>query len=148
MKHPERFSSLFFILFSLLILSQSWKLHIGSVSKPDSGFFPIIIAILLLFLSLILFVKSILEKQEKKLELGFSYFGIGVTVSTMVLYAFFVDFLGYLLCTFIAGVILTKLVQKRTWGIALVFSILYSAISYFGFKIVGVPLPQGVIYFI
>lgn len=148
MKNQDRLSSLFFLAFSVLILSQALKLPFGSINQPESGFFPSIIAVLLLALSLILFGKSIFNLTEKPVEWGTSYTKIGITVATTVLYAFFINFLGYLLCSLLAGVILMKAVQKRSWGIAFLFAILYTAVSYFGFKMVGVLLPQGIIYFV
>jgi hypothetical protein len=147
MKNQDRLSSLFFVVFSILILSQALKLPFGTINHPDSGFFPAIIAVLLLSLSLALLGKSLFNGTEKPVEWGHSYTGIGLTVATTVLYAFFINFLGYLLCTLLAGIILMKAVQKRSWRIAFFFSILFSAISYFGFKMVGVLLPQGIIYF-
>ena len=116
--------------------------------RPESGFFPSLIAVLLLTLSLVLFGKSLFHRGEKPVEWGSSYTNIGITVTTTVLYAFLINYLGYLLCTLLAGVILMKAVQKRSWGITFFFSILYSAVSYFGFKMVGVLLPQGIIYFL
>lgn len=108
MKNAERVSSLFFLIASVFILSQSLALPFGSFSQPESGFFPTVISAVLLILSLALFGRSIFDKERGWVDFGYGFYGIGITITTMVLYAVFLNFLGYLVCTLMAGGILLK----------------------------------------
>jgi putative tricarboxylic transport membrane protein len=148
MKNPDSKSGLFFLAFGIVILTQSLKLPFGSISQPESGFFPTIISVLLMTFSLLVLGISFSRGHREVIDFGHSYHMIGITIVTIVLYAFFIDDLGYLICTFLAGIILMKWIQRRSWQAAVIFSALYSGISYFGFQAIGVLLPRGILFFL
>jgi len=148
MNDSNRIGGLFFSLFGTFILVQSLEMRFGTLRRPESGFFPSIVSILFLVLSLILLLGSFRKKDKKGVDFGNSFIYISITTATMVFYALFINALGYLLCTFITGVILFKIVQKQGWRRTISYSALYALISYFGFKAFGGVLPQGVIPYV
>lgn len=145
MKLSDRSSSLFFLFLSIFILSHSLTYPFGTFRQPKAGFLPSIIGILLAIFSLVLFGSSLLKKNKKWAHFGGGLSELSITVTAMILYAVFLHSLGYLVCTFLMGVALFKGVEKQSWIITIIFSALYGVISYFGFKALGVYLPQGII---
>jgi putative tricarboxylic transport membrane protein len=129
---------------------EGLQLGFGSFGVPGPGFLPVLIGGILAGLSLGLFVKSLLLKTEPEEIASFwkekgSWKKVLFTLLSLVLYLFFLDYLGYILTTFLFLCYLVKFIGKRGWVVSLSVSILATVISYGVFaRWMEVPLPRGI----
>jgi putative tricarboxylic transport membrane protein len=117
MLNADRWTGLFFVLFSLYVCFESWRLGIGSFFRPGAGFFPFYSGAVLGLLSLILGFLAFRGKMEE--AESWTDMGNTVTVSLAVLgFALLLTWLGFVITTFIFILFLLRAVERR----ALLFS--------------------------
>ena len=68
MTRHDRYTSLIWGLFGLYVAFEGWRLQLGSVHQPKSGFIVFWAGMILFGLSVILFLKAVLTKtgEEEK----------------------------------------------------------------------------------
>src|SRR6185295_15102615 len=71
---------------------------------------------------------------------------IGATLTTLVGFALVLEWLGFLLSTFLLMVLLLRAIEAPKWSKVIVVALATAALSYglFGW-LLGVPLPAGVL---
>jgi len=121
----DRWTGLFFILFSLYVCFESWRLGVGSFFRPGAGFFPFYSSAVLGLLSLILGFLAFRGKMEE--AESWNDVGNTVTVSLALLgFALLLTWLGFVITTFLFVLFLLRGVERRAWlfsaGAALVIS--------------------------
>lgn len=126
------------------------KLGFGHFGAPGPGFLPTLIGGILAGLSLGLFVKSVLVKAELEGTASFwkekgSWRKVSFTLLSLILYLALLNYLGYMLTTFLFLGYLIKFIGKRGWVLSIFVSILATLVSYNVFsRWLGVPLPSGI----
>ncbi len=149
MKNPDLWSSTAWSLIGLGFVLGGLRLGVGRWNSPSPGFMPVIIGGILFVLSAALWVKSLWTRKLAQDTIGFwkgkgSWVRILLSLSALVFYLFFLNYLGYLLTTFIFIHFLTQVVSKKGWAWSAVIALLASITSYAMFKIwLEVPLPMG-----
>ena len=151
MRNNDTISSLVWLLVGVGFIWGGLKMGIGPLNAPDPGFFPTVIGGILSLLSLALLITSSLRRnrlgegasfwKEKKswVKVFRSFFSLGVFLVAL-------NYLGYIITTFLFILFLLKFVGKRGWGISLIIAFLVSFVSYVVFKMgLGVLLPRGFI---
>jgi hypothetical protein len=125
---------------------QAIKLPFGSVVAPDSGFFPISLSVLLFVCGLIIAGRSF---AMDTFELGFSRGSSAVLFAALafVLYAIFVNAIGYLVATALVLLLVSKGLGGLNWKSSAILTIPAVVISYLAFVELGVPLPRGIMPF-
>jgi len=124
----DRWTGLFFILLSLYVCFESWRLGVGSFFRPGAGFFPFYSSLFLGLLSLILGFLSFRGKVEA--AESWTDMGNTVMVSLAVLgFALLLTWLGFVITTFIFMLFLLRAVEHRAWlfsaGTALFISVAF-----------------------
>ncbi len=130
------------------VLLESRHLSFGTLRVPQTGFFPWVLATLLLVLWIILFAQGVFGGESDRppddiLPGGWSR--IAFTLAAMIGFAVMLERLGFLFTTFLLMILLLRAVESQRW-FKVVFVALLTAIgSYaiFGW-ILGIPLPGGV----
>lgn len=149
MRRLDKISSLCLLLLAIGIITGSYKLSIGTLQEPGAGFFPLCSGVALGVLSLLIFLKSSLTNQDKTGSFWPSKRAILKIISailTLLLYAIFLEYLGFLLCTFLSMLFFTKVIEPRKWFSAIFFSAITSVSSYILFEILlKSQLPRGVL---
>ncbi len=124
---------------------------IGPMNAPAPGFFPTIIGGVFALLSVTLFITASLRKNELRGRSSFwkkenSWKKVLLSLLSLVFYLISLNFLGYILTTFIFIFYLLKFVGKGGWGFSILTAVLVSLTSYAIFKMgLGVLLPKGLI---
>jgi len=122
-------------------------LGLGRISDPGPGFFPFWLGLGLFLVSLALIRKS-RQKADRSSSSG-SWQGarwdkIVFSLTAMLLYAFFLESVGYLLVSFSLMLFLFRRIGSQRWTTAVVGSFLISALSYVLFKVLlQLRLPEG-----
>jgi len=137
---------------AVILFFAALRLPLMSQFGPGSGFFPVILSVLLAFLSLIIIIQAywknrhvknpektpkILGPQKKKY---FIYLGLFIAFSLLF------EKLGYFLSMVLFLGFILKYVEKQSWKTTCGIIILSGLVSYFLFvKFLAVPLPEGVL---
>jgi hypothetical protein len=148
-KQRERIFFAVIALVALFVVFRSYNYEIGTIDSPKMGFFPFIIgvAILILSLGMYIFAKAGAEKQAETVGRN-GLIRVASFIVAIVIYAVFLEQLGFLVGTFLLLVFLVKLMGQPGWGIPLLFSLICVTICWMLFKNwLGLPLPAGIISF-
>jgi putative tricarboxylic transport membrane protein len=149
MRRHQVGSALFLLLFGIYVSYESSKLVIGTISKPEPGFFPFWLGISLVLVSsclLIQFTRSrAASVPSDRLWQGLRWEKILFSLVALLLYAFFLEALGYMIATFLLMLFLFLVIGSRGWVVSLFGSIITSLLTYGLFKIwLQVQLPKGI----
>lgn len=134
--------SLLFLILSGLYLLAAQKLTFGILESPKSGFLPIIAGSAALLLSFIILTDKLIN-YRKTTELDkvnwtkFVFIIIG-----FLFYVVILDYLGYLVSTFIMILYMLKITETSEWTVSLSISATVAMTSYLLFEqLLGVNLP-------
>lgn len=147
----DKSSCLFFLLLSAYFSIKAYSLGLGTLSEPDAGLFPFILA-----LSLGLF--SILSGLQAKVPMSAALAKTAgvlwnwkwrnplfVTV-VLVAYATFLETIGFVLCTFLALFLLSLVAKPRRVVYVFLFAALSTAGAYLVFQVlIKASLPRGIL---
>ena len=138
--------SLFLMILAGAVASEAYRLEIGTPSEPGSGFMIFGASALLGLLSLHLFIKSLLSRQEasvktsEKLHRG----RIAWVIAASVAYIYLLHPLGYLICTFLLLCFVFQVIERGRWASSLGGAALASVGTYVVFaKLLQLNLPRG-----
>ncbi len=152
MKSHDFWSSLFWLLFSLAVIKLTIRLPFGGLHEPGPGFFPLLICLVILGLSLALFIQTLIQGRLRVDRIGSRLFKSLMKISPVLillfLYAVFLDTLGFLIVTFLLIFLLLELVYHRKWWVSLMTALLGSLGSYLIFQTwLQSQLPKGLLGF-
>jgi putative tricarboxylic transport membrane protein len=152
-RNDDSLSSLVWLLVGLGFIAGGVKMGIGPLNAPGPGFFPTVIGGIFSLLSVALFITASSKKnpipdqgsfwKEKK-----NWKKVSLALFSLIFYLIFLNYLGYILTTFLFLLSLLKFVGKRRWGSSILTAIVVSLGSYVIFKVgLGVSLPKGLVKF-
>jgi len=149
LKRDEAIVGVIIFLFGAITTLLSLKMPIGTFRMAGTGMFPLILGILLMFLSCLLFLKHLY--QVKKTTVGrdsVAEHGSPVQLilffGTTVLATAFFNQLGYPLTSFLLLVVLLRTLGMKQWFLNILLSFLSAVASYFLFvQWLKIPLPKG-----
>ncbi len=155
MKKLDYISGLVLLGFAVILLFAARKLPLMSEFGPGSGFFPVILSVLLALLSLMIIIQAwwknhhvkvfqeiprILGPDKKKY---FIYLGL------FFAFSLFFGELGYFPSMVLFLGIALKYVEKQSWKTTCGIILICGLVSYFIFiKFLAVQLPVGVLSFV
>jgi putative tricarboxylic transport membrane protein len=130
------------------VLFESRHLSFGTMRVPQTGFFPWVLATVLLILCVMLFAQGLFGTESDRppddiLPEGWSR--IAFTLAAMIGFALVLERLGFLLTTFFLMILLLRAIESQRWSKVFFVALLTAIGSYalFGW-ILGIPLPSGV----
>ena len=146
----QRITGLIFIMLGAYVTWYSmFKLKVGTISRPGSGFFTLICGLGILVLSLI-WLLSGLKKQEDKgamWEKG-QWLSPLLAIVVTFAYAFLMEPLGYIISTAVFIILWQVIVSRARRITIIVFTIIGTAVMYLLFEVLlSVPLPNGLLRF-
>lgn len=132
-----------------LILLEASRLTFGSVRVPQTGFFPSILAILLLLFSIALLLQTRRRAVGASHEPSINSEGwirISTTLAAMLGFALLLEKLGFVLSTFIVMLLLLRVIEAQQWSRVIALALFTALLSYFLFAwVLNIPLPAGVL---
>jgi len=151
MKRFDQGTGLFWLFFSISVCIESVRLGIGTLSNPGMGFMAFGTSILLGFLSIILFLKGSLKKDEAKTEPQFAgklWKRAFLVLGALTIYARLMPVAGYLIGTFIFMTFIFWIATVKKWWWILVSSFLTTLITYYVFSVMlQCQFPEGLFQF-
>lgn len=130
------------------------RLSVWSRFGPDEGFFPLAVAVIIIGLSLIIFIKSFFstrpQEKEKTSEeqerIKTIIFKVSIYTALMLVYGFLMEKVGFLITSALFIIPIVKYVEGQNWKITILVGIGSIIVSYILFVyFLGVPLPRGFI---
>ena len=151
-RNRDRASSLVIMVISLTICLESIPLSLGHLRSPGPGLFPFFAGCILGILSLVVFLTSFkgnyeIEKKAFWPNPKGALKAIWVLVA-FILYAIGMNYLGFLLSTFLFLGFFLKAIEPQRWVMVILVSVFGTAITYVVFKhLLDVPMPEGLLGF-
>lgn len=147
MKTYDQWTSLFWLVLSVVVCIESLRLGIGTIRNPGMGFMPFGTSGLLGILSVCLFVQTIVRKDRSEIKsifLGTLWKRVILVLIALLIYSRLLPLTGYLISTFLVMSFLFWIVKGQRWW-WVVFSSILSTIStyYFFSKWLGCQFPEG-----
>ena len=145
------YCNLFWLLFSLFICVESYRLKLGAINQPGPGFFPFSAGLVMLILSLAALFRSIrgMEKEEKALrQEPFRWWNIVIILIAITAYAFSLEKIGFLINTFLFICLLLKVVEPQTWKTAIIGGLITTIAANLIFNVIfRSQIPSGILGF-
>jgi len=136
---------LFFVLIALVAFYEALKLPFGRTNAPGAGFFPAVLATLLVVVALAGLIAALRaggtqEGEDSRLV----WKKIILTVTALLAFAFIFESAGYLVTTFLFVAFLLRIVERKSWAQTGAVALSASLVSYIIFGLLlGAPLPAG-----
>jgi hypothetical protein len=125
-------------VFSLLIMVESLRLGLGSINSPGAGLFPFMTSLLLAVLSLLMLSEC---KKKSKIQWAVSVWSgetnwrnLVLVLLSMTIYGLVINYLGFLLSTFLLLLFLFRVIVLHSWAVSLIGSLVTIALSYLVFN--------------
>jgi putative tricarboxylic transport membrane protein len=141
--------ALFWVAAGLLACYGATRLGLGSVTEPGAGFIFFWSGLILVILSLIVFTDSVRTPAETAQEMGeMNWTKIALVLLSLLLYAFFLERLGFVLTTFVLVSFLLGCVESTNWFRSLGVACAAALASYAMFELwLKIRLPKGLFGF-
>ncbi len=144
----ERKSGLVVFFLAVVILWQGRGLSFGSLHAPGPGFFPMLIAAVLVILSLFLIIPAAKGVSEENPLSAHSTIRMLVVFAALVAYFFFLEYLGFVIISFLLMAFLFLWVARQKWYFALSSAVICIGLAYILFDVLlKSNLPRGVFGF-
>jgi putative tricarboxylic transport membrane protein len=109
--------AVFWIALGILVCYGAIRLGLGSVTEPGSGFIFFWSGLILVMLSLLAFAESLHSTEETIRETReMNWVKIALVLLSLVLYAFLLERLGFVLTTFALLSFLLGMIEGINWG--------------------------------
>ncbi len=149
--HVALFCNLFWILFSLVTCIESYRVRLGTITKPGSGFFPFSAGIVMLALGLVALFQSMRARGRGGKTAGgesFRWWSIAVILAATIAYALTLETIGFLINTFLYVTILLKVVEPQTWKTSVIGGLIAAVAASLIFNVVfKAQIPSGIFGF-
>lgn len=146
MAWKDRLSGFLFLIFAGVTIYLALRLPMGKMGKPGPGIFPLLLSVVIGFLALSLFLRTLRSKGEFGIEeIPTTKWRLVYLLGDLFLYVFLLRPLGFLISTWIFLILLNPIVKKK-WIPVLLGSLFISAIFFFSFNyLLKVELPMGIL---
>jgi len=147
MIRSDRISALFFVCLSLFICEQSVVFGLGTLDTPGAGMLSFGAGAGMGILALWSLIESLRSKKTPDAVQGDGAFRWGKFLLVCLClfgYALVVDWLGFILTTFIVVLALFHILESKKGWLVVIKAALIAIVNYLFFvKWLGVSLPQG-----
>jgi putative tricarboxylic transport membrane protein len=152
MKKYDRTSSLVWLGLAIFICVESFRLPLGSIHDPGPGFLPLLVGVLLAGLSVICFLQARGGPSAEPSGPWYSaerWKSLVWILLALLVYALVLDYLGFLLSTFLLLVVLFRFgMEPQRWVWAVGGGVLASVSCYAVFELwLRTQLPKGILGF-
>jgi hypothetical protein len=142
----ERIGGLFLVGLGLAGLYIASRLNFGNVHQPGSGFYPVLVCVLLAALGAL----SLARADRAPAADSVSADGDGriwIVIAALAVYTWALPKVGFVLCTVALLLLLLRGVGKVSWTGSAISAVVGSVATYAGLVRLGLPLPAGLLPF-
>lgn len=143
----KKYPAICLLLFSIYVCVASWRMDVGSLRKPGSGFMPFWSGAFITILSIILLIQGILsdkaaprEDAQEKVR----WKSISLTLAYFFAYVLSLEYVGFIIGTILFVGVILKSIERKGWFLSGWVSVVMSVASYYIFKVwLQAELPRG-----
>ena len=139
----------FWLLLSCYLSAESHRLGLSTANRPGPGFFPFIAAIgmgLIAAFRLVNIIRNNSSDDNPEPGIAGEIRLVLYVVAGMTAYAFLLDLLGFLFCTFLLVAFYLKVIAARRWPATLSFAAAVALASHFFFDVLlKAEMPRGLL---
>ena len=144
----ERLYGIVVFCLGLAILWEGRTLAFGSLRNPGSGMFPALIAAMMLVLPVILIALPPKTESRGSSISGKVVLRICSVFAALVLYAFLLEGLGFLIVSFVLATFLFAVFESQKYGFAVLKAFVLTGLAYILFEVLlKSNLPRGLLSF-
>lgn len=155
MRLVKIYCSLFWILFSVVMSREAFRLPMGEMRDPGAGFFPLLIALVTGLLALIALVQALRTKREprdgsqaSRPEEPFRWWSLVIIVAALGAYALTLQEIGFMVNTFWFMFLLVKVIEPQSWAKSLIAALITAVVSELFFNVLlQAQIPKGILGF-
>ena len=156
MRSVKLYCSLFWLLFSVVMGQQAFRLPMGVMRDPGAGFFPLLIALVTGLLAILALAEALRVKQgptATQMEAPdftgrFKWWNIAVILAALIAYALSLTTVGFLVNTFLFMLLLLKVIEPQTWTKSLLAAGITAVVSELFFNgLLNAQIPKGILGF-
>ena len=153
MSKSDRVSGLFWFLFCLFIIYQSYTLGLGNVYQPGPGFLFFWTGIVVAIMALVVVAQSFRAKAEDEAREApagkRTVTKVILVLVALFVYAALMEYLGFFIVTLLLFFFLLGVIEKKKWWFAVVVSVAVTLFSYLIFETaLQSQLPKGILGFL
>ncbi len=123
---------------------EAAKLPFGSMHQPDSGFFPLSTAALIIFCALAILVSAFRLQNQDNPTSERPTMAVAILVAGLIGYAILLKSVGFIICTSVLVFVMLHFPGRMQWKLALSVALPATIACYALFTRLGVPLPVGI----
>jgi putative tricarboxylic transport membrane protein len=144
----DRGSSAFFLVLALFVCWASFRLSIGTLEQPGSGFFPLLGGGALAALSAANLIQSLRapgpELGTRSAAQPINWKNVLLALAILAAFPFLLELLGFAPTTFVFFVLLLRLIEPQKWTVTIGFSVLAAVGFYLLFQVwIKMKFPIG-----
>jgi putative tricarboxylic transport membrane protein len=151
MKSGKIYGSLFWLLFSVVVSREAFRLPMGEMKDPGAGFFPLMIGMVTGLLALIALFRSLREKRGPSAPRPtepFRWWNLVVILAALVAYALTLTKVGFMINTFLFMLLLVKVIEPQAWKKAVLAAMITAVAADLFFNVLlGAQIPSGILGF-
>jgi len=146
MKKYDLYGGLFWLLIGLFVSGMGMKFGLGTFSYPGPGFFPLLVGLILSFLSLGILI---LAMKERTLDAHFTEWpdfarNVFITLAVLFAYSFSLEYLGYIIGSSLLMIYLFKVPGAQRWWFSTLVTLVTIALTYYFFGVLlQAQFPRG-----
>jgi sterol desaturase/sphingolipid hydroxylase (fatty acid hydroxylase superfamily) len=143
-KYPS-YITLVWIALGVFVAAYSFKLGVGNLRSPGPGFFPCLLGEFMAHAKATDKDKEAVPTEEGMPSRVSKLVSIALT---LLAYALLLEWLGYIIVTFLAMILLLRFSGYTSWMRIIAYSVIIAGVSYFIFHYLGVMFPPGVLRYL
>ncbi len=147
----RKYPGIFFIVFSIYVCIISYRLGLGSLHKPGSGFMPFWSGAFVGILAAIVLIQDVISRDRQGVQEpreSVTWKSIALTLFFFLIYILVLEHVGYLISTALFVAIILKIIERKRWFLSGWVAIVMASASYYIFKVwLQAELPKGLFGF-
>ena len=151
MRRAALYCSIFWLLFSMVVCVEAFRLRLGTVTKPGSGLFPFSLGVVMLVLSLSALFQAIGRKNKDDKttrQEPFRWWNIVIILAAALAFALTLEKIGFLITTFLFVGLLLKVVEPQTWKTSIIGGLITAVAANVVFNVIfKAQIPSGILGF-
>jgi putative tricarboxylic transport membrane protein len=130
----DRYAGIVFLVLGALFMIESQKISTSAYgSSIGANIFPFVLGIILSLLSIRLIYETFRIKKQEKHKESLDYKRFGIIFGAAVLYAYFLEDIGFVISTFLFLMIAFQTMQRGRIWVSLIIAVVFSYGVYYLF---------------
>ena len=151
MRRTQFFGAFFWLVFSLFVCFEAFRLKFGTINMPGPGLFPFGIGVCMSLLSLSALVQALRKQaahRDGEDREPFRWWNIVFIILAIGVYALTLPTVGFLINTFVFVFLLLKIVEPQSWKTALTGGLITAVAADILFNLIfQAQIPKGILGF-